>query len=59
MARRKDSDPNMNFVAGIILAILFMPIVGLVMVCGNKPKRRFWGLILLIVGILLWLFLFL
>lgn len=59
MARRTKTDPNMNFVAGIILAILFMPIVGLIMVCSSKPKKQFWGLVLLILGILLWLFLFL
>ncbi len=44
MARRKKNDPTMNLAAGAILIILFMPIVGLV---------------LPVVGILLWLFLFL
>lgn len=59
MARRKKNDPTMNLAAGAILVILFMPIVGLVLSFNQDLKKQLVGLALLVIGILLWLFIFL
>jgi len=53
--RRKDDDAVIGCLAYVLLAIFFMPIVGLVMLCGKDPEKKTWGWILLIAGIILWL----
>lgn len=59
MARRKKNDPALNFAVGTILVILLMPIVGLVLTFNQNLKKQILGMVLLVVGILLWLFFFL
>ena len=59
MARRKKNDPALNFTVGTILVILLMPIVGLVLTFNQNLKKQILGMVLLVVGILLWLFFFL
>ena len=54
--RRKDDDAVIGCLAYVLLAVFFMPIVGLVMVCSKDPEKKTWGWILLIAGIILWLF---
>ena len=53
--RRSSDDAAMGCVAFAILALLFMPIVGLVMICSKDPDKQTWGWILLVVGAILWL----
>lgn len=58
MRRRKGSTDNaLGCVVTALVWILFMPIVGLVFVCGNDPDRKALGWAMLIGGIILWLML--
>ena len=59
MARRKKNNPTLNFAVGTMLAILLLPITGLVLTFNKDLKKQIFGMVLLVVGILLWLFLFL
>ena len=53
--RRFDDDTAMGCIVYALLAIFFMPIVGLVLVCGNYPEKKTLGWVLLVVGIILWI----
>lgn len=53
--RRSDDDAAMGCIVYAILAIFFMPIVGLVLVCGKDPEKKALGWVLLVVGIILWI----
>lgn len=56
MRRRRSSDDNaaLGCVVYVLLAIFFMPIVGLVLAFGKNHEKRPLGWVLLIVGIILW-----
>ena len=53
--RRSDDDAAMGCIVYALLAIFFMPIVGLVLVCGKDPEKKTLGWVLLVVGIILWI----
>lgn len=53
--RRSDDDAAMGCIVYALLALFFMPIVGLVLVFGKDPERKTLGWVLLIVGIILWI----
>ena len=53
--RRSDDDAAMGCVVYALLVIFFMPIVGLVLVCGKDPEKKTLGWVLLVVGIILWI----
>lgn len=53
--RRSDDDAAIGCVVYALLAIFFMPIVGLVLVCGKDPEKKTLGWVLLVVGIILWI----
>ena len=53
--RRSDDDAAMGCVVYALLILFFMPIVGLVMVCGKDEEKKVTGWVLLVVGAILWL----
>lgn len=53
--RRSDNDTAMGCVVYALLILFFMPIVGLVFVCGKDPEKKTIGWFLLIIGIILWI----
>ena len=53
--RRSDDDAAIGCVVYALLAIFFMSIVGLVLVCGKDPEKKTLGWVLLVVGIILWI----
>lgn len=57
MRRKNETESGLGCVAAMILGVLFMPIVGLVFVCGKDPGRKTLGWVLLVGGIILWLLL--
>lgn len=53
--RRSDDDAALGCVVYAILGMIFMPIAGLYLLGTKDPEKRTLGLILLIVGIILWI----
>ena len=55
--KRSNDDGIMGCLVYVLIAIFFMPIVGLFMLWGKDPEKKSLGLVLLITGILLWIIL--
>lgn len=53
--RKRDNDTALGCIVHTILGLLFIPIVGLFLICSKKPEKKNLGWILLIVGVLLWI----
>ncbi len=55
--RRSSRNDGLGCIVTVLVWILFMPIVGLVFVCGKDPDRKALGWAMLVIGIILWLML--
>ena len=49
-----DDDAAMGCIVYLLAAIICMPIVGLVFICGKDPDKKALGWFLLVAGIVLW-----
>ena len=49
--RKKDDDTAMGCVVYAVLGLILMPVVGLFLVCSKDPEKKFWGCVLMVVGI--------
>lgn len=56
--RKKNNDFAMGCVAYAILFVLLMPLVGIWLLCLDNQEAKIAGAILLIVGIILWIYFF-
>lgn len=53
-SRKRDDDTAMGgCIVYAVLGLILMPVIGLFLVCSKEPKKKTWGWILLIVGIIL------
>lgn len=58
MRRKQNNDDGViGCLVYVLIAIFFMPIVGLFMLCSKDSEKKTLGLILLIAGIILWVIL--
>ena len=56
--KKKDSDLAMNCLVYTILGVVLMPIVGTWLLCSEEKEVKIIGGILLVVGIILWIYFF-
>lgn len=51
--RKKDDDAIIGCLAFAIIGLITMPFVGVKMILSKDPEKKFWGWVLLIVGVIL------
>ena len=52
MARNsKNDDTTWGCIVHAIICLLLMPVVGLYLIASKDPEKKFWGWVLLAVGI--------
>ena len=51
---RNTSDSGSTAIAVVLLAIFAMPIVGICMLFSKNESEKGWGLVLTVLGFLLW-----
>lgn len=56
--KKSDNDLAMGCVVYAILFVLLMPLVGIWLLCMEETGAKIAGTILLIVGIILWIYFF-
>ena len=58
MSGRKKDDGMMGCLAIVFIGIVAMPLVGVYMLVKGKDEHKGIGLILTIIGVILWIFVF-
>ena len=58
MSGRKKDDGMMGCLAIVFIGIVAMPLVGVYMLVKGKDEQKGIGLILTIIGVILWIFVF-
>ena len=58
MSGRKKDDGMMGCLAIVFIGIVAMPLVGVYMLVKGKDEQKGIGLVLTIIGLILWIFVF-
>lgn len=53
--RRNTSDRATSALAAAMIALIAMPIFGIYLLTRNNEKDRSWGIVLTVLGIILWI----
>lgn len=53
--RRNTSDGATSALAAAMIALIAMPIFGIYLLTRNNEKDRSWGIVLTVLGIILWI----
>lgn len=54
---RKSDDSGMGCIVGLLLIIIAMPIVGIYMIAKGDEEQKVLGIILTIIGAIIWIYL--
>ena len=47
----KNDDATWGCIIHVIIGLILMPVVGLYLIASKDPEKKFWGWVLLVVGI--------
>ena len=47
----KNDDATWGCIVNVIVGLILMPVVGLYLIASKDPEKKFWGWVLLAVGI--------
>lgn len=54
--RRSDEDATLGCLGYLILIVFLMPLAGIYLLCKPDPNTKLGGAVLLVAGLILWIF---